>query len=69
MPKYIYNTIVPKVESAYLKNTGKDVYSDLGEINIKKARILVEAEDEESALRNLKAITDISLWEFYDIRP
>ena len=69
MPKYIYNTIVPKVELAYLKNTGKDVYSDLGEINIKKARILVEAEDEESALRNLKAITDISLWEFYDIRP
>lgn len=45
-----------------MHHTGKDVYSELGNVDFGKATLFVTAKDEEESLAIRKGITDINMW-------
>ena len=45
-----------------MRNTGRNVYNDLGNVDFGKATLFVTAENEEESLAIRKGLTDISMW-------
>jgi len=62
LPSYKYKVVIKAIEDAYMHHTGKDVYSELGNVDFGKATLFVTAKDEEESLAIRKGITDINMW-------
>ena len=62
MPSYKYRVIPKAVEDEYMRNTGENVYSVLGNVDFGKATLFVTAEDLDEAEAIRKGITDIRMW-------
>jgi hypothetical protein len=53
---------IEALKDTYMRNTGQDVYSVLGNVDFDKATLFVTAENEEESLAIRKGLTDISMW-------
>lgn len=60
LPKYYYKPIVEKVEEIYFENAKKDFFQN-GRFDL-NATVVVEAENEDEALKIRMGITDIRMW-------
>jgi hypothetical protein len=62
LPKYTYTVNKDAVETAFMANTGMNVYEHLGNVDFSKAILVVDAKDiyESEAIR--KGVTDIRMW-------
>ena len=62
MSRYKYVIDIESLKETYMRNTGKDVYGDLGNVDFEKATLFVTAENEEESLAIRKGLTDINMW-------
>ncbi len=62
MSSYKYVIDIEALKDTYMRNTGQDVYSVLGNVDFDKATLFVTAENEEESLAIRKGLTDISMW-------
>ncbi len=62
MPKYTYSVNKDAVETAFIANTGMNIYEHLGNVDFSKAILIVDAKDiyESESIR--KGVTDIRMW-------
>jgi len=62
LPSYKYVIDIEALKETYMRNTGRNVYNDLGNVDFGKATLFVTAENEEESLAIRKGLTDISMW-------
>jgi hypothetical protein len=62
LPKYTYSVNKDAVETAFIANTGMNIYEHLGNVDFSKAILIVDAKDiyESESIR--KGVTDIRMW-------
>jgi hypothetical protein len=62
LPSYKYVIDIEALRETYMRNTGRNVYDDLGNVDFGKATLFVTAENEEESLAIRKGLTDIGMW-------
>ena len=62
MPKYTYTVNKDAVETAFVANTGMNIYEHLGNVDFSKAILIVDAKDADESESIRKGVTDIRMW-------
>jgi hypothetical protein len=64
--KYIYAVDLERMEELYFSNTQTNFFADDEERSKFNAKLIVEADTEDEALRMRMGMTDINMWKLID---
>jgi hypothetical protein len=64
--KYIYTVDLERMEELYFSNTQTNFFADDEERSKFNAKLIVEADTEDEALRMRMGMTDINMWKLID---